>query len=238
MAKCEWVDCDRYALKRGYCLRCYQRARSTGLIRKNTGKRSHPLYSIWFERKTRGSLCPAWAQDIYAFVAVVGERPSPTHLLRRCDNSRPYDETNWEWIAALKRQPGESKKAFDARKWADRRQRLPDYEGRRYLMRKYKITPEDYQAMLAAQGGTCATCGGTETLTHSTTNEIVALAVDHCKETGLVRGLLCFACNTTLGKVKHDTGHLRRMIAFLDDPPAPKVLGKRPGAPTAKHLAP
>lgn len=32
--KCEWDDCDREAVARGYCYRCYQRARRTGLQKK------------------------------------------------------------------------------------------------------------------------------------------------------------------------------------------------------------
>ena len=42
------------------------------------------------------------------------------------------------------------------------------------------------------------------------------LDVDHCHDTGQVRGLLCRACNTTLGKVKDNTDTLRSMIDYLE----------------------
>lgn len=72
---------------------------------------------------------------------------------------------------------------------------------------KYGITPEDYQEMLAAQGGVCAVCGAGP--------GVRALAVDHCHTTGRVRGILCPNCNTGLGKFRDDVGLLTRAITYL-----------------------
>lgn len=60
-------------------------------------------------------------------------------------------------------------------------------------LKQYGITPEDYDEMHAAQGGVCAICLG-----DCPTGR--RLAVDHCHETGSVRGLLCLKCNTGIGK--------------------------------------
>ena len=66
------------------------------------------------------------------------------------------------------------------------------YHSNRHLKKTYGVTLEEKEAMLAAQGG-CAICGITESK---------QWAMDHCHETGKVRGVLCPACNCTLGHVE------------------------------------
>ena len=214
---CAVEGCDRAAKTKGMCAMHYMRVWKNGTTETLTnGRRSHPLYSIWFERKQRGSLCPEWAADIFAMGQVIGERPSATHLLRRVRNGEPYGPDNWQWFAALKRQPGETKKEFWARKWADRRRREPEYEHRRWLKRKYGITPEQYKEMEEAQGGACAICKRPENSVHAATGEVKLLAVDHCHETGRVRGLLCWRCNVVIGKAEDRPDLLRSMAAYLE----------------------
>ena len=60
----------------------------------------------------------------------------------------------------------------------------------RHLKRTYGITVDVYDAMLQAQRGRCAICDSAEK---------GRLVVDHCHDTGVVRGLLCVACNAALG---------------------------------------
>jgi hypothetical protein len=67
---------------------------------------------------------------------------------------------------------------------------------RRSLLAAFGITLEQYDEMLAAQGGGCAICGRA-CLTGR------ALAVDHDHETGVVRALLCVICNRYLGVVEN-----------------------------------
>lgn len=210
--------CTRQAAAHGVCQTHYMRWVRTGttdVARERDGRRSHPLYSIWFERKQRGSLCPEWAGDIFVFAAAVGTRPSRTHLLRRKDTQRPYGPENWEWFPGLKRQPGETKKAFDARKWADRRRREPEYEHRRWLKRRYGLTVDEFEELLAAQDGKCAICRQEETAHHAKTGNVRQLAVDHCHTTGKIRGLLCYRCNATLGRVDESADLLRAMVDYL-----------------------
>ena len=56
----------------------------------------------------------------------------------------------------------------------------------------YRLTEEQYQALLAAQGGTCAICEDAPEADRP-------LAVDHCHTTGVVRALLCNRCNLVIG---------------------------------------
>lgn len=72
----------------------------------------------------------------------------------------------------------------------------PTPEQERELRLKYKfgLTLDQYNEMLAAQGGVCAMCGGLDPIRN--------LAVDHDHKTGAIRGLLCGTCNTALGVVE------------------------------------
>ena len=111
-----------------------------------------------------------------------------------------------------------------ARKWAQdnpervaaRTQRYRD-DGRRqrndrryHLKRRYGLTVEQYDEMLAAQGGVCAICGRPP-------RDDISLHVDHDHETGRVRGLTCFRCNNALGDFNDDPRLLERAAAYLDD---------------------
>ncbi|TGA93187.1 hypothetical protein E2651_35965 [Streptomyces sp. MZ04] len=43
-----------------------------------------------------------------------------------------------------------------------------------------------------------------------------AVHVDHCHETGRVRGVLCFNCNSAIGKLGDDPDTLRRAVTYLE----------------------
>lgn len=94
------------------------------------------------------------------------------------------------------------------------------------IERVYSITPEEYDALYAAQGGRCAIC-------QRSTGKARRLAVDHdhacCNgpvSCGLcVRGLLCKFCNSYLIG-RYGIQALLRAARYLLDPPAPKVLAK------------
>ncbi len=75
--------------------------------------------------------------------------------------------------------------------------------------RPFLLTPEEYDARLAAQGGVCASCHQPETVLGRKSGLPQKLAVDHCHTTGEVRGLLCRRCNLTLGVSREDFVALR-----------------------------
>ena len=62
------------------------------------------------------------------------------------------------------------------------------------LREKYQLTPDDYAAMLTAQGGLCAICGELE-VARGRGGGPRRLAVDRDHRTGTVRQLLCHRCN-------------------------------------------
>ncbi|WP_433354097.1 endonuclease domain-containing protein [Micromonospora saelicesensis] len=74
---------------------------------------------------------------------------------------------------------------------------------------KYGITWQQRDQMIADQGGRCAICQ-TEFTNSKTTH------VDHCHTSGVVRGILCYSCNTALGSFKDDVGRLNAAIEYLE----------------------
>lgn len=66
------------------------------------------------------------------------------------------------------------------------------------LRRKFNITLDAYERMFEEQRGCCAICKKEERIAGAFGRRL--LAVDHDHRTGKIRGLLCAACNTTLGK--------------------------------------
>ncbi len=79
---------------------------------------------------------------------------------------------------------------------------------RRNRLKKYGITPEQYDAMLESQGGVCALCGGPPQYGRR-------LSVDHCHETDRVRGLLCSYCNTAISRVEAQPDWLIKVRRYL-----------------------
>ncbi|KPC61440.1 endonuclease VII [Streptomyces chattanoogensis] len=71
--------------------------------------------------------------------------------------------------------------------------------------RKYGITVAQRDVMIADQNGLCPICQSSE-----------PVHVDHCHKTGKVRGVLCFNCNSALGKLGDDPDAIRRAIAYLE----------------------
>ena len=72
------------------------------------------------------------------------------------------------------------------------------------LKRQYGLTPAEYDGLLASQGGRCALCDRASTL-----------VIDHDHESGRVRGLLCYGCNTGLGKFRDSVPMLMRAADYL-----------------------
>lgn len=90
----------------------------------------------------------------------------------------------------------------------------------RTIRRRYGISDERYAQLLEAQSGVCAVCSGSSTRR----GKSISLSVDHNHSTGRIRGLLCSLCNTGIGLLDDDPTTLGKMLAYLADPPAPKVL--------------
>lgn len=82
---------------------------------------------------------------------------------------------------------------------------------RRFKLRsRFNLTPEDYETMLAAQGGCCYFCERTpEQQQHG------VLSVDHDHETGRVRGLVCKKHNQALWCFGDNEAGLKRAYDYV-----------------------
>ncbi len=94
----------------------------------------------------------------------------------------------------------------------DGRKRVSDRKS--HLKRKYGLTIEQYDGLLAEQGGGCAICSRKP-------RPDISLHVDHDHETGQVRGILCFRCNNALGDFDDDPPLLQQALGYLVSYQAP-----------------
>lgn len=87
---------------------------------------------------------------------------------------------------------------------------------RRRRLKRYGLTPQDYETMLKAQDGKCAICRELPSDRRTVNGRpYVQLDVDHCHATQKVRGLLCYNCNAILGQARDSVAVLTAAIAYL-----------------------
>jgi len=177
-------------------------------------REKHPLYNLWHWNKNRNryGVVPEWAEDFWAFVEGVGEKPGPAYRLRRHVIDQAMGPDNFFWEEKYAKGDGNAMtRAERAAYMREYRKRRPRNVRNTMLKRNYGITLQQWEALYEAQGGKCAICQRAENA-----ERYANLAVDHCHDTGKVRGLLCNNCNRALGMLDHDPDRLRNAAAFLE----------------------
>lgn len=107
--------------------------------------------------------------------------------------------------------------ATAARKWySDNLQRALENRRRFQLDKLYGLTVAEYEERLQRQAGVCAICHRDEPIAHGRTGKKFRLSVDHCHDTGRVRGLLCQKCNRAIGLLGDSIDLLRKAIEYLE----------------------
>ena len=96
------------------------------------------------------------------------------------------------------------------KKSAYMRKRREDPKVRKYdadqgFISNYGITPEERDAIVAAQSSVCSICTRT-----------VKLVVDHDHVSGKFRGMICSRCNTLLGQATDNTVILLNAVKYLE----------------------
>lgn len=88
----------------------------------------------------------------------------------------------------------------------------------RNVKRRYGITKEQYEQIIAVQGGGCALCGVSQQPSGK------RLSIDHCHNSTVVRGVLCEPCNVLLGSVEAKPGWIAQAQEYLLKNPAAQVV--------------
>ncbi len=204
--------CKEPSVGRRLCQKHYKRWQRHGSV-ENTrpqdwGEReAHPLYQSWtWTIRVKEGRAPEW-EDFWRFVSDVDERPTSVHKLRRLDPRLPFGPSNCYW----KKSTPNAGNAAAARKW---RKENPVKTKDHDLKRAYGITLAQYDAVLEQQNGNCAICGNLEHVLDKN-GKRRALAVDHCHNTKVVRGLLCTNCNKGIGHLKDSIELLESAITYL-----------------------
>ena len=126
----------------------------------------------------------------------------------KCKTEKPYSEYNrcksrYDGVQSMCRPCSRAAVAASAKK-------RPKTSWQARLRRNYGLSVEQYEEMLEAQGGVCAICQDT-----CKTNQ--RLSVDHCHDTGKIRGLLCRACNAGIGGLGDNADNVRRALSYLEE---------------------
>ena len=85
----------------------------------------------------------------------------------------------------------------------------------RRVLNCYGVSVQEYEDRMLRQRGVCAICGQPEKVRDRRTGKVRALAVDHCHDSGQVRGLLCQRCNLGIGYLAHYPTILEKAIEYL-----------------------
>lgn len=153
------------------------------------------LVNFYSKIKTNGkSRIESWCKGCYSFhkkSLSPTEVPKEIKICSVCDSSKHFTEfsKNGRSKDGLMAHCKPCKKAIDLES---------------NLNRKYGITTDTFNSMKEEQGNKCQICFLEK-----------QLVVDHCHNTGRVRGLLCHQCNTLIGFSKEDDIILKRAGEYV-----------------------
>ena len=190
---------------------------------KDWGRREkHPAYGTWtnLRRYYSKATVEHWLVDFWVFVSEIPEKPANRCSGQRPDPEKPWGPDNFFWKESQVSAERRADHAAYMRAW-QRKSRAAnrDYYKNADLRKNYGVTLDWYNAKHDEQNGLCAICARPETAVIR--GKTIALAVDHCHDTGKVRGLLCRSCNNAIGAFEHDPDMLFAAIAYLERPPLP-----------------
>jgi hypothetical protein len=218
---CSKDDCDEPVHAQGLCNTHYRRQQRHGDADRT--RQPHRAQSVkeaglaearaqmarWPETERTCNKCGE-TKSITEFAK--GDRG---HLRKTCKHCKAEQHHQWraqnpEHVKEWHRRYGQTPERQEAHRTRSRHAYLNDPEPHRGRRRqsRYGITAEQYDAMLAAQGGVCAICG-------EVCKSGRSLAVDHDHVTGEVRGLLCGTCNRGIGYLKDDATLLKAALHYV-----------------------
>lgn len=137
-----------------------------------------------------------------------GDILTGTRVCKKCGERKPMAEFHWSNGGKHRRRT--CKACAHARHMELRRENPEKYRRKdrlQHVNRKYGLDEEAYDALILSSQGRCGICK----------REFTGIPhVDHDHETGRIRGVLCLACNTALGKFRDDVEILKSAIMYLE----------------------
>jgi hypothetical protein len=132
---------------------------------------------------------------------------------QRCDQCVPAHKKKQDREKSARwREANRDKSIAYQRAYHQARKDDPEFRRKRrenMLRYTYGITQAEVDALIEAQGGLCAICGGERN------GPGTRLHIDHCHDTGKVRGMLCAKCNTAIGLLDNDPDRAELVARYL-----------------------
>jgi len=200
--KCYLESCDEPKYCKGLCRPHYIRESKYGDPQENVPIKKRHIYD---KSKKNYKYCPDCSRELLRerFAGNSARSDGLASICNSCDNDRVnqwYDK-NKITINAKRRKHYTDDKAIKARNG--------------YLLRTYGISLDNYYKLLSDQNDVCAICDKPEKVIDSKTKRIKVLSVDHCHDTGRVRGLLCYRCNHLIGCLGDNEESFTKILNYL-----------------------
>ena len=138
-----------------------------------------------------------------------------TRVCRKCTVSKPIEDYHW---VSGRRGRRRICKSCDYEAAVFRKKNSPPERNYSHIRRTYGIDKAGFIELVSLSGGKCMICDRELDLT-TRTNQPNKLQIDHDHVTGKVRGILCFSCNTALGKMQDSPETLKKAARYLENPP-------------------
>lgn len=132
-----------------------------------------------------------------------GERKVATAFGRRAKTKAGIDTACFECL-----------RAKDRMRYVQNPQHSGDQAKWGAIKHKFGLSREQWIAMYAKQHGCCAICKD-RFETPLPRRDKRGACVDHCHQTGKVRGLLCSKCNQGVGLLRDDVGIVESALSYL-----------------------
>lgn len=163
-----------------------------------------PRYQLGVSRQCKACRCE-WQRKHDAELAVRAKITVPSKVCVRCKEEKPIAQftKNLRYKDGYGTRCKQCRKEAETRPYGSVERRTKDFDN--YLWSLYRLTSNDFEALLEQQQGKCAVCG-----------EVMSKPrVDHCHQSGRVRGLVCNTCNTGLGHIER-RGFVEKALAYLE----------------------
>lgn len=131
----------------------------------------------------------------------------------QCDTRQDITEFFWTNKRKGRRRKCKTCVILNAKKYRENnRDKYREYSFKWHLNANYQMSIDEYRNLLSEQSNSCFICLRPFDLNDQARRP----HLDHCHETGKVRGILCFRCNTALGKFQDNPDLLRKAAEYVE----------------------